>query len=285
MGYLIFRGNSTQNLPNIYVQMMPSHKKAAKRMTDWYVKGRDGVLHTDEGFDNMPIPCRLVMINAPAEARQIINAWADGTGKLVSSDDLSRCWRATVKDEIEFERVEAATIAPPAFLSTKPYYINDFVTYAGMVYKFKVNHLAGAWNANHVDPQPWKIDGLYDTADITFDCEPFMYESVESSVVFTQGGNIVNPATTESFPLIKVEGSGTCDFRIGNTEDYYIIVRDVDPNDPVYIDCETGYIYTEGGSAKEMVGNIPLLTLGNNPVVFGQNGLTKLTITPRWRWV
>lgn len=285
MGYLIFRGVSTQNLPNIVVQMMPSHKKAAKRMTEYAVSGRDGILHHDEGFDNVDISCRLMMLNAPAEARQIINAWADGTGKLISSDDLSRCWNATVKDEIDFYRVEAATVKPQDFSTSKAYYINDYVTYNGMVYKFIQNHAAGAWNSAQVQAQPWKIDGLYDVADITFNCQPFMRESVESVYEFTQGGNIVNPATAESLPLIKVEGSGTCDFRIGATEEYYIIINDVDPLDPVFIDCETGYIYTASNTAKEMIGNIPLLTLGSNPVVFGQNGLTKLTITPRWRWV
>lgn len=285
MGYVSFRGVSTQSLANVYVQMMPSHRKAAKRMTEYYVNGRDGVLHRDDGFDNMPITIRLVMVNAPAETRQLINAWADGTGKLISSDDLSRCWRATVKDEIIYERVEAATIAPANFLSTKAYYVGDYVTYAGMVYKFKQNHAAGNWNSSQVEPQPWKIDGLYDTAEITFDCEPYMYESVESSQVFTQGGSITNPGTAESLPLIKAEGSGTCDFRIGDTEDYYIVIYNVSPTDPVYIDCETGYIYTADGTAKEIVGNIPVLGIGSNPVVFGQNGLTKLTITPRWRWV
>ena len=285
MGYLIFRNASTQNLPNILVQTMPSHKKAAMRTTDYYVKGRHGALHVEEGLDNVDISCRLVMINAPAEARQIINAWADGTGKLISSDDLSRCWRATVKDEIDFGRDEAATLKPETFKTTKPYYVNDFVTYNGMVYKFIQNHAAGAWNSAQVTAQPWKINGLYDTADITFNCQPFMYESVESVYEFTQGGSLVNPATAASQPLIKVEGNGVCDFRIGTTERYYIIINDVDPSDPVYIDCETGYIYTAGGTAKEMIGEIPILEIGENPVVFGQNGLSKLTITPRWRWV
>lgn len=284
MGYVSFRGVSTQNLANVYVQMMPSHKKAAKRMTEYRVKGRDGVLHTDEGFDNTEITIRLVMVNAPAQTRQIINAWADGTGKLISSDDLSRCWKATVIDEIQYNRMEAATIAPAAFSTSKAYYVGDYVTYSGTVYKFITNHAAGNWNSSQVQAQPWKIDGLYDTAEITFNCAPHMYESVESQVEFTQGGSITNPGTDVSFPLIKVEGSGTCDFRIGNTEEYYIIIYDVEANVPVYIDCETGYVYTASG-AKEMVGNIPLLEMGENPVVFGQNGLTKLTITPRWRWV
>lgn len=236
MGYVIFRGVSTNSLGDVFVQQMPSHKRAAKRMNEYYVKGRDGALHIDEGFDNFDISLRLVLLNANASKRQVVNAWADGTGKLILSDDLSRCYRATVKDEITWTRVSAN-------------------------------------------------GGFYDTADITFNCEPYMYEAVDSQQEFTETGSITNLGTAESLPLIKVEGSGTCDFRIGATEEYYIIIYNVDPADPVFIDCETGYIYTTSGTAKEMVGNIPVLTLGNNPVVFGQNGLTKLTITPRWRWV
>ena len=285
MGYLIFRGVSTQSLPNIVVQMMPSHKKAAKRMTDWYVKGRDGVLHTDEGFDNIDIQCRLMMLNAPAETRQIINAWADGTGKLISSDDLSRCWNATVKDEIDFYRIEAATIKPEDFSTTKAYYINDYVTYNGMVYKFIANHAAGAWNSVQVQAQPWKIDGLYDVADITFNCQPFMRESVESVYEFTQGGNIVNPATAESLPLIKVEGSDTEAIAFDFCGEY-LIIRGIDPNDPVFIDCETGYIYTESGQPMSMEGNIPHIPLGTSGVYFNpEHSPTKITVTPRWRWV
>ena len=201
MGYVSFRGVSTQSLANVYVQMMPSHKKAAKRMTEYRVKGRDGVLHTDEGFDNTDITIRLVMVNAPAQTRQIINAWADGTGKLISSDDLSRCWKATVIDEIRYNRMEAATIAPPNFLTTKAYYVGDYVTYNGAVYKFITNHAAGNWNSSQVQVQPWKIDGLYDTAEITFNCAPHMYESIESTVEIT--GNYegwVNPGTDEAYP-------------------------------------------------------------------------------------
>lgn len=236
MGYLIFRGVSTNSLGDVAVQQMPDHRRASKRMTEYYVAGRDGVLHIDEGFDNFDLTVRLVLLKASVSKRQVVNAWADGTGKLISSDDLTRCYRATVKDEIIWSRTQAN-------------------------------------------------GGFYDTAEITFNCEPYMYEAVESAQEFTQGGNIVNPGTAESLPLIKAEGEGTCDFRIGNTEEYYIILYDMDAGTPVYIDSETGYVYAPDGTTKTMVGNFPVLEIGNNPVVFGQNGLTKLTITPRWRWV
>ena len=282
MGYVMFRGTSTASLSGVEVLEMPSHKKAAKRMTEYDVKGMDGTLHRDEGFENFDVTVRLILIDAPATARQLVNAWADGYGKLITSDDLSKAYKAIVKDEIEWHR-DVASAFIDAFSSTKQYYIGNFCIYAGSIYKFTANH-KGTWNANDVVIQPWLVKGVYDVADITFNCNPCMYEAVDSNIVFTQGGVITNPGTADAFPLIKVEGSGTCDFRIGETEEFYIIIYDMEANVPVYIDCETGYVYTASGS-KDMVGKIPHLHLGDNTVVFGQNGLTKLTFTPRWRWV
>lgn len=281
MGYLTFRGVSTQNLPNVYVQKMPDHKKARKRMTLYYVKGRDGALHTDEGFEDTPITVRLVLINAGSEARQLVNAWADGTGKLITSDDLSRAYMATVIEEIVWKRAEAATIAPPAFLTTKAYYVGDYVTYSGMVYKFITNHAAGNWNSSHVKAQPWKIDGLYDTAEITFTCQPCMVESVDSTIEYTQDGTITNAGTADAFPLIKVEGSGNVTFTFAGEE---ITIDDMTANVPVFIDCATGYIYTSSGTAKAMHGNIPYIPLGISTVDLGTN-CSKITVTPHWRWV
>lgn len=281
MGYLVFRGVSTQNLPNVYVQLMPSHKKAAKRLSDYYVKGRDGALHVDEGFDNFDITVRLILINAGAETRQIVNAWADGFGKLITSDDLSRAYKAIVRDEVTWLRYKAATIAPPAFSTLKAYYVGDFVTYSGTVYKFTANHAAGLWNSAQVQEQPWLINGLYDTAEIIFNCEPCMVEAVDSVIEFTGNGTLTNPGTAEAFPLIKVEGSGNTAVEIAGE---YLVIESMSANDPVYIDCATGYIYKSNGEATQMHGNIPVLPLGTSNVYFGA-GCSKVTITPHWRWV
>ena len=85
MGYLIFRNYSTESLTDVYVSQMPSHRKAAMRYTEYYVKGRDGALHIDEGFENFDLEVKLVLVNASIERRYEVNAWADGTGKLISS--------------------------------------------------------------------------------------------------------------------------------------------------------------------------------------------------------
>lgn len=231
MGYLIFRNVSTRSLPHVEVARMPSHKKASVRTTEYYVNGRDGALHINEGFANFDITVSLVMLNADADTRQLINAWADGTGKLVSSDDLTRAYMATVKDEIEWTRVQANS-------------------------------------------------GFYDMANIIFNCQPFMVEAVDSVTELTESGSLLNPGTEESFPLIKVEGVGNVDFSVNGSP---ISIDGMTADNPVYIDCETGYVYTASGAAT-MRGDIPFLSLGVNTIAFGSN-VSRITITPHWRWI
>ena len=232
MGYLIFRGVSTESLTGVYVSKMPSHKKGEMRHTEYYVKGRDGALHVDEGLADFDMTCSLVLIKASSSARQIVNAWADGTGKLVTSDDLTKAYKATVKQEIVWTRVAAN-------------------------------------------------GGFYDTAEITFTCEPCMYEAVDTVAVFTDSGTLLNPGSADAYPLIAIEGDGTSTVTIAGET---IEIESMTPNVPVYIDCETGYVYTATG-ATEMRGELPILPLGvSSSIVFGE-GVTKVTITPHWRWV
>lgn len=231
MAYVSFRGVSTQSLSGVAVSKMPSHKKASMRFTEYYVKGRDGALHIDEGLANFDMTLELVLIDASHSARQTVNAWADGTGKLILSDDTSKAYKATVKDEIHWTRTPGNT-------------------------------------------------GYYDTASITFNCEPCMYEATDTEIVLTESAFIENPGSAEAYPLIKVEGSGDATFIIGGEE---ITIDDMASGVPVYIDCETGYVYTSTG-ATTMHGEIPVLPYGRSAVALGTN-VTKLTITPHWRWV
>lgn len=106
MGYLIFKGVSTASLGNVYVAEMPSHKKAPMRVQEFYVDGRDGVLHREEGLSNYDIEATLIMLHEHSDARQRINAWATGTGKLIVSDDLTKCYRASVIQEVRYTRAE-----------------------------------------------------------------------------------------------------------------------------------------------------------------------------------
>lgn len=231
MGYLIFRGVSTESLSNVAVARMPSHKKASQRFTMYYVKGRDGALHVAEGMRNFDLTVTLVLLDASATTRQIVNAWADGTGMLVLSDDLTKAYKATVEEEIEWSRIQGNS-------------------------------------------------GYFDTAEITFNCQPYMYEASESSYEFLASGTLENQTSATALPTIVVEGVGTCVFSVAGEE---ITIDGMTSGVPVTIDCENGYVYTASG-AMTMTGNFPELQIGLNNIVL-TSGVTRLLITPHWRWV
>lgn len=292
MGSLTFRGSSTASLSCVEVLEMPSHKKAAKRMTEYNIKGRDGTLHTDEGFDNFDITARLILIDAPATTRQVVNAWADGFGKLVTSDNPTLAYKAIVKDEIEWYR-DVASAFIETFSSTKQYYIGNFCIYSGSVYKFTANH-RGQWNSGDVALQPWLVKGVYDVADITFNCFPHMYEAVDSTIsliagqgTIVSGGSemfsIVNQGTDVAMPDIVVYGTDTVAFDFCGE---YIVINGMEANNPVHIDCENGYVYADDGSGKSIVGKIPHIPMGTSGVYFNpEHSPTKIVVTPHWRWV
>lgn len=255
MNYLIFRGAATSTPNNVipaalvstqlsdtYVGKMPAKKKAGMRFSEYYVKGRDGALHVDEGYSNFDMTVALQLINATVDKKYAVNAWADGTGKLISSDDVyyvgntlvAKAYRASVKGEVKWSRVEGNG-------------------------KF------------------------YDRADITFNCQPFMFEAIDSQVTLTSSGSLLNPGSAISYPLIQVNGSGDAVFAVNGSE---IQIDDMTANVPVYIDCETGYVYTESG-ATSIRGEIPYFDYGTNStntVTVGAN-VSSLVITPRWRWI
>lgn len=105
MSYLIFKGESTAAIPGVQISKMISHKRARKRYQEFFVRGRDGAVHIDDGYANMTLEATLVLIDAPAETRQLVNAWATGSGKLITSDDLTKAYKAAVWDEVKWSRV------------------------------------------------------------------------------------------------------------------------------------------------------------------------------------
>ena len=243
MGYLIFCGVGTEGsasvvgsgnvLTGVALSEMPSHKRGKRRFTEYYVKGRDGALHVDEGYANIEIQATLVLLDGAASKRQLVNAWAAGNGKLVLSDDLTKAYKAMVEKEVKWKRIPG--------------------------------------NA-----------GYFDTAQITFNCDPCMYEATETVQVFTSSGGILNPGSADAFPLLAIEGEGTVSVTIAGNN---IEIEEMVAGTPVYIDCETGYVYTPTGGAKEMRGEIPYFPVGQTSgIVLGTNA-TKVTVTPHWRWV
>lgn len=236
MSDLIFRGVAVSSLDNVFISKMPDHRKASMRYSEYYVNGRDGALHVDEGLANFDISATLIMINGLPATRQLINAWADGTGKLITSDQPGFAYEATVKQEIQWTRV----------LSNK-------------------------------------LDGVqryHDAAVITWNCQPYMVEAVDSAIEITQTQAILNPGSATALPLIQVNGSGDATFNVNGND---ITIAGMTVGVPVYLDSATGYVYTAEG-ATAMTGDFPVLEIGENTITLG-TGVSSLLITPHWRWI
>lgn len=107
MGYVSFRGVSTEAL-GVWIAKggMPPHMKAKMRATEYEIPGRNGAVHVIDGYSPFDLPVTLQMMQNDAHTRQLINAWADGTGELFTSDDTQRVWKATVLRAVEYKRAE-----------------------------------------------------------------------------------------------------------------------------------------------------------------------------------
>lgn len=130
----------------------------------------------------------------------------------------------------------------------------------------------------------WQRDkadnGFYDTARITFSCQPYMVEANDTTETFDAPGSLVNAGNAIAYPTISVYGSGDCSLAIGETE---VQLRDVELGVPVILDCENGYVYSSSGGGTTMVGEFPVIPEGTSNVRIGF-GTTKLEIVPHWRW-
>lgn len=122
-----------------------------------------------------------------------------------------------------------------------------------------------------------------------FDCEPFRYEANPGAAIeiMQSGTAITNSGTVEAAPLIKVEGSGDGTLMIGSST---MLFDDI--TEAVYVDCDAKMAYTgEGTTASPRVlatqhvtGEWITIAPGKHFVSF-TGGITKVTITPRWRWL
>ena len=253
MGYISFKGVSTESIPGVAVSKMPSHKRAAMRYTEYYVNGRDGALHLENGYQNIQLTATLVLIDAPAQTRYAVNKWASGKGDLFTSDDPTRCWRARVLAEVRWDR------------------------------------LVGNY-------------GFYDTATITFDCDPTMYEVNEETIDITNSDSdskvytVHNPGDLEAFPIIYLTASN--EMISGNLK-ITVNGKEADTNvsrtsrSPAWIDSEAGFCYTglirpdggvpDPGALQALSGDYPVLKKGDNQIKIPHGEIIK--IYPNWRWL
>lgn len=118
---------------------------------------------------------------------------------------------------------------------------------------------------------------------VPFLCQPLKKKAAtEPNIELTAPGTVVNIGHVPSRPLIKIQGSGNVVLAVGA---YSLSITGISTS--ILIDSDLGMATNAAGTVNEsykVSGAWPLLVVGNNAV--GWTGtVSKVTITPRWRYL
>lgn len=123
------------------------------------------------------------------------------------------------------------------------------------------------------------------TFTVTFDCQPFFYHREVNDIPLTASpATITNPGTYKSAPRLTIEGTGDAVLTIGTQ-----IVEVTDLAGGVIIDSELGECFdlTQSmllnGKVTLLDDGFPVLQPGANIISWTGDGVTKVTVAPRWR--
>ena len=119
-------------------------------------------------------------------------------------------------------------------------------------------------------------------ADVQFYCEPLkkpLNETTEE--ITTSGTGIYNPGDVTSKPKIQIRGSGLITITAGGKT-----ITIPECVDKWIVDSETEWITNNAGTPQESActGQFPVIPKGNSTIQFTGN-VTKLIVTPRWRYL
>lgn len=120
--------------------------------------------------------------------------------------------------------------------------------------------------------------------EIPFVCQPFKRLASPGADIelVASGGSVTNPGTVASRPIIRVEGSGGIVVSVGTQ---MVELTEVDGGIVIDSGMQDAYNLTATELLNEnMSGDFPLLLPGAN-VITWTGTVTKVTITPRWRWI
>ncbi len=120
----------------------------------------------------------------------------------------------------------------------------------------------------------------YGYFEVNFILDPFIYQK-EDNIIISQSQTIENQGTVESYPLIKIIGSGDGSISINGRE-----IDIVGQVDNINIDSYLGIAYNDLGQSrsKYIRGAIPYLDIGSNSISF-TGGVTKVEIDKRARFI
>ena len=134
---------------------------------------------------------------------------------------------------------------------------------------------------NAVTFQRHSKNANYYTGDVQFYCEPIKRALTDTDIEVTSSGTtLTNPGTLPAFPEIQMEGSGEVSISIdGKT----LIIPDLTSGWTA--DCENQWICLNGvPQFGAWQGEFPQIPVGTSTVLF-TGSITKLTITPPWRYM
>ena len=107
-----------------------------------------------------------------------------------------------------------------------------------------------------------------------------MYEVNNDVITLVSPGTIVNTATKDSKPVIKLFGNGSIDLTVNSDVIHLTNIVDYVTIDSDMMDCYKGSELMN----NNMLGEFPLLVVGEN--TFSWTGsVTSVEITPNWRWI
>ena len=135
----------------------------------------------------------------------------------------------------------------------------------------------------------FRCDGCYDSLQVSFDCQPFRYhveqtEGANDIILTSSPATVSNPGTHKCAPRLTIEGTGDAVLTIGTQ-----ILEATDLAGGVIVDAELCECFdlTETALRNERVTLMddcfPVLHPGANIISWTGDGVTKITITPRWR--
>lgn len=130
------------------------------------------------------------------------------------------------------------------------------------------------------------------SAVIRFLCDPFkesLYDTESISVDLTQSSyTLACQGDVIAYPKFELTGTGSCSLYVNSNE---IAFTDLD-NTAVTVDCESRTAYTQVVDQYFDTHIVPVTTHGDfftlyhtgSMLVRWSEGITELTIYPRWRW-
>ena len=135
----------------------------------------------------------------------------------------------------------------------------------------------------------FRCDGCYDSLQVSFDCQPFRYhveqtEGANDIILTSSPATVSNPGTHKSAPRLTIEGTGDAVLTIGTQ-----ILEVTDLAGGVIVDAELCECFdlTETALRNERVtlmdDSFPVLHPGANIISWTGDGVTKVTVAPRWR--